>query len=56
MTVDIYPLIGESILTEISRKFDLAIIQKQLEVQGLKTLNTWTDPQQWFALILCQAQ
>lgn len=47
---------GESILTEISRKFDLAIIQKQLAAQGLKTLKTWTDPQQWFGLILCQAQ
>jgi L-histidine Nalpha-methyltransferase len=47
---------GESILTEISRKFDLAIIQKQLEVQKLQTLKTWTDPQNWFGLILCQAQ
>jgi L-histidine Nalpha-methyltransferase len=47
---------GESILTEISRKFDLAIIQKQLAAQGLKTLKTWTDPQQWFGLILCQTQ
>lgn len=47
---------GESILTEISRKFDLAIIQKQLAAQGLITLKTWTDPQEWFGLILCQAQ
>ncbi|MBE9033949.1 L-histidine N(alpha)-methyltransferase [aff. Roholtiella sp. LEGE 12411] len=47
---------GESILTEISRKFDLAIIQKQLEVQKLQTLKIWTDPQNWFGLILCQAQ
>ncbi|NMG08349.1 L-histidine N(alpha)-methyltransferase [Brasilonema sp. UFV-L1] len=47
---------GESILTEISRKFDLAIIQKQLEAQGLKPLKTWTDSQKWFGLILCQAQ
>ncbi|MEC4813090.1 MAG: L-histidine N(alpha)-methyltransferase [Scytonema sp. PMC 1069.18] len=47
---------GESILTEISRKFDLATLQKQLKVHGLKTLKTWTDPQQWFGLILCQAQ
>jgi L-histidine N-alpha-methyltransferase len=46
---------GESILTEISRKFDLAILQKELEVQGLKTLKIWTDPNQWFGLILCQA-
>ncbi|MBH8561588.1 L-histidine N(alpha)-methyltransferase [Nostoc sp. CENA67] len=47
---------GESILTEISRKFDLAIMQKQLAAQGLKTLQTWTDPRHWFGLILCQAQ
>jgi L-histidine Nalpha-methyltransferase len=46
---------GESILTEISRKFDLAIMQKQLETHGLKTVKTWTDPKQWFGLILCQA-
>ncbi|MBX9259030.1 L-histidine N(alpha)-methyltransferase [Desmonostoc muscorum CCALA 125] len=46
---------GESILTEISRKFDLANMQKQLEAHGLKTLKIWTDPKQWFGLILCQA-
>jgi L-histidine Nalpha-methyltransferase len=46
---------GESIRTEISRKFDLAIMQKQLETHGLKTLKTWTDPKEWFGLILCQA-
>jgi L-histidine Nalpha-methyltransferase len=46
---------GESILTEISRKFDLVVMQKELETHGLKTLKTWTDPKQWFGLILCQA-
>ncbi|TFI52686.1 L-histidine N(alpha)-methyltransferase [Mastigocladus laminosus UU774] len=46
---------GEKILTEISRKFDLAIMQKELENKGLKTLKIWTDPKQWFGLILCQA-
>lgn len=46
---------GESILTEISRKFNLATIQTKLAAQGLKTIQTWTDPQQWFGLILCQA-
>jgi L-histidine Nalpha-methyltransferase len=45
---------GESILTEISRKFNLVDLQKQLEEKGLNVLNTWTDPQQWFGLILCQ--
>lgn len=46
---------GEKILTEISRKFDLAIMQKELEIHGLKTVKIWTDPQEWFGLILCQA-
>ncbi|MCW5314538.1 L-histidine N(alpha)-methyltransferase [Nostoc sp. KVJ3] len=46
---------GESILTEISRKFDLLKMQKQLETHGLKTVKIWTDPKQWFGLILCQA-
>jgi L-histidine Nalpha-methyltransferase len=45
----------ESILTEISRKFNLVNMQKQLETHGLNTLKTWTDPKQWFGLILCQA-
>ncbi len=46
---------GETILTEISRKFDLGDMQKQLKTHGLETLKTWTDPKQWFGLILCQA-
>lgn len=45
---------GESILTEISRKFDLDAIQVQLRSQGLETLKIWTDPQKWFGLVLCQ--
>ena len=46
---------GESILTEISRKFDLEVLKKQLQTQGLVTLKTWTDPQKQFGLALCQA-
>lgn len=45
---------GEKILTEISRKFDLVTLQKELEVKGLNVQKVWTDPQQWFGLILCQ--
>jgi dimethylhistidine N-methyltransferase len=45
---------GESILTEISRKFNLEAIQVQLRSQGLETVKIWTDPQQWFGLVLCQ--
>jgi L-histidine N-alpha-methyltransferase len=46
---------GESILTEISRKFDLEVLKTQLELQGLKTLKVWTDPQKLFSLVLAQA-
>ncbi|WP_353930606.1 L-histidine N(alpha)-methyltransferase [Okeanomitos corallinicola TIOX110] len=45
---------GESILTEISRKFDLATMEKQLQSKGLNTVKTWTDGKGWFGLILCQ--
>lgn len=45
---------NESILTEISRKFDLEKIQEQLRSQGLETVKIWTDPQKWFGLVLCQ--
>lgn len=65
---------GESIRTEISRKFDLEILQQQLQRQDsknplgsaestgshsaktLKPLQTWTDANHWFGLILCQCQ
>jgi L-histidine Nalpha-methyltransferase len=47
---------GESILTEISRKFNLVTMEKQLETKGLKTVKTWTDEKGWFGLILCQIQ
>lgn len=45
----------EKILTEISRKFDLEQITKALEFKGLKTIKIFTDPHQWFGLILCRA-
>lgn len=46
----------ETILTEISRKFDLGIMQQELQAKGLKPIQVWTDPKQWFGLILCQLQ
>jgi uncharacterized SAM-dependent methyltransferase len=46
---------GESILTEISRKFRLDRLPQQLAARGLTTVKTWSDPQQWFGLVLCQA-
>lgn len=45
---------GESILTEISRKFDFLHKQEYLEARGLKLVKAWTDTQQWFGLLLCQ--
>ncbi|MEH2139559.1 L-histidine N(alpha)-methyltransferase [Nostoc sp.] len=48
--------LGETILTEISRKFDLDTIKQQLSAQGLSPLEVWTDPNQWFGLLLCQMQ
>jgi dimethylhistidine N-methyltransferase len=44
----------ETIMTEISRKFDLGVMQQELQEKGLKPLQVWTDPKQWFGLILCQ--
>ena len=43
---------GEKILTEISRKFDLEKMEKYLGDRSLKVIQTYTDPQQWFSLLL----
>jgi dimethylhistidine N-methyltransferase len=45
---------SESILTEISRKFNLETMQKDLESKGLKPLKVFTDSENLFGLILCQ--
>ncbi len=45
---------GESILTEISRKFELDKLQDNLAMQGLKTIKVWGDRRDWFSLILTQ--
>jgi len=47
---------GETILTEISRKFNLNAIKQELQSQGLVPIQTWTDANQWFGLLLCQLQ
>lgn len=54
LTVNFAP--GETILTEISRKFDLNKIQQQLTTRGLVPIQTWTDSNHWFGLLLCQLQ
>jgi dimethylhistidine N-methyltransferase len=45
---------GETILTEISRKFNLEHQLKYLQSQGLTPLHSWTDCQGWFGVILAQ--
>ena len=45
---------GEAILTEISRKFNLEHMRSYLGDRLLKLIQSYTDPQQWFGLLLCQ--
>jgi len=47
---------GETIHTEISRKFHLPTLSRQLETHALQPLQIWTDAQAWFGLLLCQRQ
>jgi L-histidine Nalpha-methyltransferase len=47
---------GETIHTEISRKFHLPTLSDTLTTHALQPLKVWTDPQSWFGLILCQRQ
>lgn len=45
---------GETIRTEISRKFNLKIMQQYLQSKGFSTPRIWTDLMQRFGIILCQ--
>lgn len=45
---------GETILSEISRKFNLDLMQQELNAQGLTPIQTWTDTNHWFGMLLCQ--
>ncbi|NJP10940.1 MAG: L-histidine N(alpha)-methyltransferase [Leptolyngbyaceae cyanobacterium RU_5_1] len=47
---------GETIRTEISRKFHLPTLIDSLKTHALQPLHIWTDPQGWFGLLLCQRQ
>jgi L-histidine Nalpha-methyltransferase len=47
---------GETIHTEISRKFHLPTLVDNLSAHAFKPLQFWTDPQDWFGLLLCQRQ
>lgn len=46
----------ETIRTEISRKFHVPTLAAELEQQSFNLLQVWTDPRDWFALLLCQKQ
>ena len=52
LTIELEP--GEKILTEISRKFNLEKMKKYLGDRHLNLIQTYTDPNQWFGLLLCQ--
>jgi dimethylhistidine N-methyltransferase len=43
---------GESILVEISRKFDSEQLEQQLQHLGFESVARFTDPQKWFSLLL----
>ncbi len=43
---------GDGILVEISRKFDPHRLQKQLRFFGLDPVAHFTDPKEWFSLLL----
>jgi dimethylhistidine N-methyltransferase len=45
---------SEKILTEISRKFNLAEMESYLGDRNLNSIKTYTDDQQWFGLLLVQ--
>ncbi|NER79617.1 MAG: L-histidine N(alpha)-methyltransferase [Leptolyngbya sp. SIO1D8] len=45
---------GERLLSEISRKFDLETLSQNLLDHDLEVSQTFTDEQQWFALLLCK--
>ena len=45
---------GERILVEISRKFEPTRLQKQLQFFGLKPIRHFTDPKEWFSVLLLQ--
>lgn len=47
---------GESIQTEISRKFDPDTLANWFEARGFKALRNWSDPAAWFGLLLLQNQ
>jgi uncharacterized SAM-dependent methyltransferase len=46
---------GETICTEHSQKYDLGQFRRQAARVGFQHVQTWTDPQPWFAVAYFQA-
>lgn len=47
---------GETVRTEISRKFDLAKLRARFAAEGFAPIKSWSDPDRHFALSLFQAR
>jgi uncharacterized SAM-dependent methyltransferase len=47
---------GETIHTENSHKYGPNGARQLLRAGGWTPIEEWTDPNDWFALILCEAQ
>jgi L-histidine N-alpha-methyltransferase len=54
--LEVTVLAQETIRTEISRKFALPELTKQLDGYGLPVQRVWQDAQGWFALVLARKQ
>ncbi len=47
---------GEKILVEVSRKFEPSQLQQHFQFIGLESIAHFTDPQEWFSLLLFKCQ
>ena len=45
----------ETVHTEVSRKFDRGNLPAEFAAAGLEVARTWTDPKDWFSLVLFRA-
>lgn len=56
LNLSLYFEAEERILSEISRKFDRATLELILTNHSLQVVDTYTDNNDWFALLLCERQ
>lgn len=47
---------GEQIMTEIARKFELEMLEPHLQSFGFRTVEVFTDPARWFAVVLLRRE